>query len=315
MSTCQYSPSIWPVLASMLFISALVVFCWRRRSVPGAVSLAVAMALFLPWTIGELLELTAVDTATALFWHKFQALWPLPVLTGMLCFALQFANLDHWLSRRNLALLSIPPIAAAVAMLLNPTHHLIWSRVDGGDPGLPLTGVGRWVLYGYAVALALVITLVFVWLFVRSPLHRWPVAVCLCGQGVARIGGVLDVSGANPFEPIDAMVLGGAFASAMYVVALFGFRMFDVAPIARQTVIAQMREGMLVLDAQRRIIDCNPAAEKTGRWDICSCFTTSLMSVTRRREFSSSGRRWLLSKNETAWPVSCTTASARFSGI
>ncbi|MCU0296213.1 MAG: histidine kinase [Candidatus Nanopelagicales bacterium] len=262
MSTYQYSPFIWPVLASTVCITALVVFCWRRRSVPGAVSLAVAMALFLPWTIGELLELTAVETATALFWHRFQALWTLPVLTGMLCFALQFANLDRWLTRRNLALLSVPPVAAAVAMLLNPTHHLIWSRVDGGDSGLPMTGVGRWVLYGYAVSLALAITLVFVWLFVRSPLHRWPAAVCLCGQAVARVGGVLDASGANPFEPIDAMMLGGAFASAMYVIALFGFRMFDVAPIARQTVIAQMREGMLVLDAQRRIIDCNPAAEK-----------------------------------------------------
>jgi signal transduction histidine kinase len=262
MSTYQYSPYIWPVLASMVCIAVLVVFCWRRRSVPGALSLAVAMALFLPWTIGELLELTAVDSATELFWYKFQALWPLPVLTGMLCFALQFANLDHWLTRRNLALLSVPPIAAAVAMLTNPIHQLIWSGVDGGDSVPPLTGAGRWALYAYAVSLALVITLVFVWLFVRSPLHRWPVAVCLVGQAGARIGGALDISGANPFEPIDATVLGGAFASAMYVVALFGFRMFDVIPVARKTVIAQMREGMLVLDARRRIVDSNPAAEK-----------------------------------------------------
>jgi signal transduction histidine kinase len=262
MSTYKYTPHIWPVFASMVCISVLMVYCWRRRSVPGAVSLAAAMALFLPWTIGEILQLTAVDWTTQLFWYKFQAFWPLPVVTAMLCFALQFANLDHWLTRRNLTLLSIPPIAAAVAMLTNPTHHLIWSGEHGGESIPPLTGVGRWFLYGYAITLALAITLVFVWLFVRSPLHRWPVAVCLCGQAGARIGGILDIRGANPFEPIDATVLGGAFASAMYVVALFGFRMFDVTPVARRTVIAQMREGMLVLDTRGRIVDCNPAAEK-----------------------------------------------------
>jgi signal transduction histidine kinase len=38
--------------------------------------------------------------------------------------------------------------------------------------------------------------------------------------------------------------------------------MFGLIPIARGAVIEQMREGMLVLDPQGRIVDLNPAAEK-----------------------------------------------------
>jgi PAS domain S-box-containing protein len=48
----------------------------------------------------------------------------------------------------------------------------------------------------------------------------------------------------------------------MYAVALFRFHIFDPIPAARETVIEQIREGMLVLDIQQKIVDLNPAAEK-----------------------------------------------------
>lgn len=261
MDAYRFTHSIWPVLAASSITAILAGYCWRRRAVPGALSLAAAMALFLPLTLGQALELTAVAPSTRMFWHTFQALWLLPTLTAVLVFALQFANLDRWMTRRRIALLSAPAVAAAVAMATNPIHHLIWASDMSEGPIPPLSGDGRWVLYGYAFALAVAITAVFVWLFVTSPLHRAPVAVCLLGHLAARVGGILDVRGINPFQPVDATVLGGTVAAAMYVVALFGFKLFDIIPVARRTVLEQMREAMLVLDTSERIVDCNRAAE------------------------------------------------------
>jgi PAS domain S-box-containing protein len=60
---------------------------------------------------------------------------------------------------------------------------------------------------------------------------------------------------------MDAMVLGGTFAAAMYVIALFGLRLFEIIPVSRRTVIEQMREGMMVLDVRQRIVDLNRATE------------------------------------------------------
>lgn len=261
MSGYAYTPLILPVLASTLIIAALVGYCWRHRTVPGAVALAVAMTLFLPWTIGEALGLAAVDPSIQRFWTRFEAMWPVGVVTAVLCFALQFANLDRWLTRRNIVALSLPALLAALLAATNPADDPIWRGGQLGDGVEVLSRSVRWALFGYMWVLAAAITLVFLWLFVRSPVHRWPVAACLLGQTVVRIGGALDVTGANPFAPVDAAVLGGTFSSAMYAVALFGFRMFDVIPVARRTVIEQMGEGMLVLDAKRRIVDLNREAE------------------------------------------------------
>ncbi len=46
----------------------------------------------------------------------------------------------------------------------------------------------------------------------------------------------------------------------MYAIALFGFRIFDPIPLARQTAIEQLPSGMLVLDPQGGIVSLNPAA-------------------------------------------------------
>ena len=48
----------------------------------------------------------------------------------------------------------------------------------------------------------------------------------------------------------------------MFSVALFRFRTFDLAPIARDRLVERMVDGMLVLDAQDRVVDLNPAARR-----------------------------------------------------
>jgi PAS domain-containing protein len=47
----------------------------------------------------------------------------------------------------------------------------------------------------------------------------------------------------------------------MYALALFRFHVFELIPVARQTVIEQTQEGMLVLDPVQKIVDLNPSAE------------------------------------------------------
>ena len=37
-------------------------------------------------------------------------------------------------------------------------------------------------------------------------------------------------------------------------------RLFDLAPVARSTVVDELKDGVIVLDAQDRVIDLNPAA-------------------------------------------------------
>ncbi|HBY98860.1 MAG TPA: hypothetical protein DEP84_33760 [Chloroflexi bacterium] len=257
-----YTPYMLPMLASAAFTAALVLYVWRRRSVPGALPLAMAMLFTMPWAVGAALELAAVDLPAKIFWVKFQTVWRLPTVTALLWFVLEYANLGRWLTRRILTLLAIPPLLDLLLIFTNDAHHWLWLGFSFEGYVRPVYGSGNWILIGYAYLLAVLRAIILLWLFARSPLHRWPVGLILGSQPLTFTAYLLDVANRNPFAPMDPTILALTIASAAYALALFRFRMFDPIPVARETVIEQMREGMLVLDTRQRIVDLNRAAEK-----------------------------------------------------
>ena len=153
-------------------------------------------------------------------------------------------------------------MTVAVLILTDNLHHLMWLGFwSDGSMVTPLRAPAAWVVLVYSYALSLVNIVAFAWLFVRSPEHRWPVAIILTGQIGART--VYAVDAANLVQSDAPLgVLATALLFLMYGVALFGFGMFDPIPLARRTVIGQMQDGMLVLDPQGRLASLNPAAKK-----------------------------------------------------
>jgi len=256
----QYTPAIWPSVLTVLLLVALSVYAWRRRSVPGALPFAIAGLFDALWMAGYTLVIAATDAAGKIFWLKFGGVWQTFGATAVTCFLLEYAWPGRWLTRRNLALLSIPPLLIMGLILTGDLHHLMWR-------GFVVDGLGVTMLFGpagqvavaYGVGLILVNLVVFAWLFVRSPQHRWPVVLMATGQIAVRVAYVAHVGQAIQSELL-LNVLGVAFMFVMYAFALFGFRMFDPIAMARQMVIEQLHAGILVLDPQGQVISLNPSA-------------------------------------------------------
>ena len=258
----EYTPYAWPAIVTTACLAVLAVYAWRRRSVPGALPFVALVICGFQWALGSGLELASGTLSGKIFWAGFQSAWHIPAATAGLWFALDYADLRRWLVRRNFVLASVPPVLWLLLTLTNNIHHSLWSGFSLRGPVHLAYNAVAWILLGYAYSLAITTVLVFVWLFWRSPLHRLPVGLCLCGQVAVRVAYGLRMTGALPDMPVDPVVLTFNFTAAMYALALFRFQLFHLIPIARGTVIDQMREGMLVLDTERRIMDLNPAAER-----------------------------------------------------
>ena len=109
-SSYSYTPYIWPMLASAVFFLLLGVYAWWHRGVTGALSFSFMMIFTMFWSLGAAMELAAVDLETKIFWFKFLSLFKFPAVTAELCYVLQYAGLGKLLTRRNLLLLSLPPL-------------------------------------------------------------------------------------------------------------------------------------------------------------------------------------------------------------
>ncbi|MFP3897511.1 MAG: histidine kinase N-terminal 7TM domain-containing protein [Anaerolineales bacterium] len=256
-----YTPRIWPSVFTVLLWIGLSAYGWHRRRVPGALPFAIGVLFAAAWGTGAIMEHAAVDLHTKIFWYKFQSAWQLPAVTATTCFVLEYAWPGRWLTRRNLALLSIAPLLFAMAILTDGIHHLAWRGFTYDGLVIPHRGPANWAFVAYGYGLGLINVVVLIWLLIHARQHHWPLVLMLTGQVASRA--LYAVQAIHvPYYPFRLDLLALAVPSLMYAVALFGFGIFHPIPTARQAVIAQMRDAMLVLDPEGRVVSLNPAAQE-----------------------------------------------------
>lgn len=254
------------MLASAVFTGAVGLYLWRRRETAGALPLSLAAMVIAAWCLANAAEISATDFETQRAWFILRDALAMPGVVAAVWFALAYAGFSRWLTRPVVALL-VASIIAHLPFYVIDDGRLLWSRIwwDGGVRA-DLAPLGA-LFSAYGFGLFLVATAIFVLLFVRSPAHRLPVALILAGQ--------LSIRAAYPLESLNILnvpnlplvVLAFDFAALMYVIALVRFRIFDLVPIARETIIERMPDAMLVIDTRDRIVDLNEAAARLLRAD------------------------------------------------
>jgi PAS domain S-box-containing protein len=258
-----YTPAIWPPLVAAVLLAAIGVYAWRRRDVPGGRPFVAMSVLSILILLGIALEVSAVAPATKLAWYRFQFVLIIAAVTPVTCFVLDYAHPGRWLTRRNLVLLSIPGFICMLLVVMDDSQ-LIWRRLEmGADGSVALTYAPAGVLLvAYGVSMFLLYLAVFLWLFVRSPQHRWPVAIMLLGMIGSRAAFLLDIAQPRAFSPLDLSVVVVLLPWITYAIAMFGFHILDPLPAARQAVFEQMQAGVVVFDAGWQVVRLNPAAER-----------------------------------------------------
>jgi len=261
------------IFAVVLFFSAVVsatlaFIVYRLRTAPGGTPLALFLLAVTEWTLAYALEVSAVGISNKILWAKvaYVGITSSPVL--LLLFALEYAHLDRWLTRRNTALLWVIPVVSLGLAATNEWHHLIWtSFTPHVDPSrnVLIYGHGTWfwimVAYVYLLLFAAVLVLVRMALEYRHVYHRQAVLLLL-GVPWPWIGNALYVFGRGPFPGQDLTPIAFVLMGAVLTLNMYRFRFLDLVPVARDALIENMNDGVIVLDAQNRIVDLNPAAQR-----------------------------------------------------
>jgi PAS domain S-box-containing protein len=257
-----------PLGAAAAVSAALALYAWRRRPVPGAAPFAALMLAVAEWALAYALELGGLDLATIVLGLKTEYPGIVTVPVAFLALAIEYTGREKWLTRRNLALLAVLPLVTLLLAWSNEVHGLIWRHIELESAGPLLVpafsrGAWYWVNVGYGYALLLLGILLLLQMLIRAPaLYRRQAGVLLVGAMVPWASDMLWVSGLNPFAHLDPTPFAFTLSGLVVAWGLFRYRLLDIVPVARDAVIEGMQDGVIVLDAQNRIVDLNPAAER-----------------------------------------------------
>jgi PAS domain S-box-containing protein len=264
----QYIPYVWILIASAAITATLGIYGWRQRTMPGATPFALLMLVAVVWALANALEMAGTDLPTKLFWANVQYLCYVTIPVAWLALILQYTGRDEWLTRRNLALLAIEPLITVVLVWTNDFHGLMRRDVHLDTAG-PFPVVGKtygpwfWVHAAYTYLLLLITIYLLVKALRRaSPLHRRQTLVLLIGFLLPLIWNALYNFGLSPIPRHDVAPAVLSLSGGVVAWGLFRYRLFDIMPVARATVIEGMDNGVIVLDVWNRIVDLNPAAQR-----------------------------------------------------
>ncbi|MEW5987942.1 MAG: GAF domain-containing protein [Chloroflexota bacterium] len=261
-----------PYVLALLVVTGitlgLAVVVWQRRPAAGAAPFVVLVLAAGSWAIGYAFELGSVNLATRLFWAKFTYVGISGTPLAWAAFALDYAGLGRLLTRRNILLALIEPLVIQLLVITNGSHHLIWSSLRlVRTPTFTTLDYGHgpafWLHVAFSYTAVIVGTYLIIWSLVRKPpLYRRQAAALLTAAFAPWLGNVLYLVGPNPFPYLDLSPFAFGVSGLVIGLGIFGFRLLDVVPVARSAVIENLKDGVVVLDTYRRVVDLNPTAQR-----------------------------------------------------
>lgn len=265
----QYIGYLWPLLISTAITVSLGVYAAsRQRHSKCAISFIMSMLLVAVWSAGNALEMAGADLPTKLFWANIQYFAYCYSPIALLALSMRFTGYDKWLRGRKFWWLLLLPTIIIILVWTDGFHGLMRYNLHLSYSGVfPVIaknyGPAFYVhaVYEHVVNISALVLLVLA-VIRRKTVYRKQAAILLVGASLIVFPNLFYITGLSPVKGFDLTPVFFGPAGALMAWAIFRYRMFDLVPLARATVIEAMDTGVMVLDLQGRILDINPALER-----------------------------------------------------
>lgn len=268
-------------------LGALVVayLAWRERHRAGAAVMAAVLVVVGLWGLGQAVLLVGSGLDVKLFGFDLSMVGYLSIPPLWLRYTLTYTGYDDAVPRPVLGLLTLAPLGLIAVVFTNDLHG--WLYVDPIVAGSGASGVlsYRWttaywafivVEYGQIVLAAWLFGAKFLRsrnVYRRRAFFFFVLSVTLTScHLLSQIGlsptpyfslGPLYFLGADVLSLLAFVSYRSlSFLPINRVLGLFGGGSSRLSPLARETVIEEIHNGMIVLDHNNRIVDVNQRGKR-----------------------------------------------------
>jgi PAS domain S-box-containing protein len=240
---------------------------WRYRTTPLGKAFLVLMLALAWWSFTVVMEDLSLDLSAKIFWIKMSYFGITAIPQAWLIFTLAYTKREKWLTRRNLAIMVFLPVITIIIVWTNNIHHLMWKDIwldtSISPPVDAVThNIWFWVHSIYSYALILLGTICLLDAFRKSHgIFRKQAGILLLAAFVPWLANLVFILGISPFAIVDPTPLAFAITGIAFFWGLSHLQLLDIImPIAHDTILQSMSDGVIILDVQQRIIELNPAA-------------------------------------------------------
>jgi PAS domain S-box-containing protein len=264
----QFTPFIILLLISGTVAAAFTVIGWQNRALPVAKPFILLMGATTVWIFGSAFEMMSTQLPTVLFICDLEYPGIMTVPLAWLLLILALTGRERYLTKKMVALLFVVPVLVCLAVITNPYHMLYYTgfhavTVDGAVVWIYEHGPLFWIasLYNYSVTM-LALVLAVGRFFSSRGFYRRQTILLLCAAFIPIFFNLAYLFHWPPFPEYDLTQIAFLLTAIVLAFGLLRYQLFSAIPVAYSRVFTTIRDGVIVINREFRVIDLNPAAER-----------------------------------------------------
>ncbi|HLP18293.1 MAG TPA: histidine kinase N-terminal 7TM domain-containing protein, partial [Bacteroidota bacterium] len=237
----------------------------RRGAFPGEKSFTIFMLSAAFWAFTGALEWFVALPDEKAFWSQISYFGIVNVAPAFFCFVLAYSGYARLLTKRNVILLWLIPAITLLLALTNKWHGLNWPSYAMvqhplGNYMYYEHGPSFWMFVGYSYLLNIASSI----LLLRQSgklfrLYQTQSMMLLAAMLFPWIGNMLYNS--RTIVIIDLTPAAFTFTGVLIWWNMKQYHLFNIAPVARETLFNSIKELVIVVDEECRIVDMNMFAQ------------------------------------------------------
>jgi signal transduction histidine kinase len=264
----DYLPFAFVALAAAMVCGVIALYAWKRRHGPGIRDFALLMAALTWASLMSAVEYTisAQDLTAKVFASQLYLIGASAASVLALLFAARYTHHDGWLRRPVVWLLWAPVVLELALVFTNHWHHLYWPTVTttSGDAAARVVfghGLITNLLAVFGYTLILLATALLLWSALHAPpLYRWQSTMFVLAVLAPLATNIVYYFDLGPWQDFDFTPVAFAITGVLLAFAVFRYQAVELTPVALDTLFANLRDGVLVVNERGLIVNANPAA-------------------------------------------------------
>jgi len=266
----DFSVYLLPSLLAGAVAVIVAALAWGHRSERTARPFVVLMLALAWWALAYGIELGYADPSRLLLWDEIAFVGSVTVPAAMFWLAVEYAGLDDSLPSWTPAILVVEPVVTLALLWTYPASRLVWASVGVERSGalvLPVFHFGPWywVNYAYSYLLIGAALVAISYVFVRGTRISRRQSTLLVLGAVIPLGANLLYNlfpTLSPFPAVDLTTFALTITGSLYGLALFRFKMLDLAPATRGVLLSEVGDGFVVVDAEGVLVEGNEVGRR-----------------------------------------------------
>jgi len=219
------------------------------------------------WLLGNVLDILSTDFGFKVFWNHAASLGVAIVTISFFFFALEYTGEQGWLKPSRIIYICIIPVIWLIFDFTNQFHGLSlqYGMEKIGDYYY-LTkeyGITFWIYTAYAYILIIHSYIYLVNMLLSAPSFiKKKAGSIIFLSAIPIVFNILYLIDFGPFKYFDPTPVSLTASILFFLFGITSYRLGEIVPATRDALIENIRDGVIVLDRNDRIVEINPIARK-----------------------------------------------------